>query len=248
MNMKKSLFLGLSFLLISNSGLSGCSANNPNVTPADSFKSATAGSLKSAATIIDIGKGRKGANLTFKLNLRDFKNFNIKSSAGTAPKTSANIDHFVAYLIKNAAGTYPTTGDPIGEAVIGYEDGFSITSDSTMVTFTNVPDSSGMFYYVAVRAVDSLGADIIDQNNHDTPSGAAWAGTAFSDFSSRVAVSSGTGAAVDASFAVTDNTAAAFTGDLPVTVNLADAIGATLTSLLTINNGTDAAQSDITIQ
>lgn len=203
--------------------LSGCNINSPLVN----FNA------NSQNKIIDIGKGQKGGNISFKINFANGKSFSTKATttfSGDKVELVADIDHFIIYLIKNtSANPYPFDGDPVGDAV--FTDTV-INKATRQVTFTNVPGSgAGKYYYVAVRAIDADGDDMIKVNNVT----AAWTGTtATVPPGGRVAVSTGGGVNVaDSTYAVSGNTAA----DLPVNINLDDAVGASIGSTLTIFDG-----------
>jgi hypothetical protein len=211
---KNSVFIGMSFLLLSTTSIS-CSSGSPNtpVSPAS----------LSSGKVIDIGKGHRGANISFKINIAAKNNFRVKdSSSGNPAHSSGQIDHFVVYLITDSnSGGFNSTGDPVGSA-----SGFNIASGTTTITFSNVPGSGGNYYYVSARAVDEGGNDLLEKN-------ANWSGTAQSTYAGRVAVSSGSGVQVDSDYQIT----AGPTTDLPVDLNLEDAVGATIGSSLNVNEG-----------
>ena len=61
---------------------------------------------------------KAGASIYFTLNEpnKGGSGYQLKATQdGIAPKTAADIDHFVIYLIKNSASSsYPLNGDPLG--------------------------------------------------------------------------------------------------------------------------------------
>jgi hypothetical protein len=219
MKRKKFISAGFSVLLAALS-LAGCTNNAAVITGTTLKDSGTAGK------IINIGKAQGGASISFKINLTDKNNFAVKSSSGNGAKTTSDIDHFVIYLVTDTnAGGFNAVGDPAGNTV-GDAAGYNVDPDVRQVTLHNVPGSGSNYYYVAVRAVDGSGNDLIKPN-------ASWTNTTAITYGGRVAVSSGAGVKVDSNYQIT----AGPTTDLPVTINLDDAAGATITSTMTVNNG-----------
>jgi hypothetical protein len=189
--------------------------------------------------IADVGHGQKGASFSIEIQL-PVSNSGFKTAAGSngkAAKTAADIQNYIIYLVKNSdTNSYPLNGDPLGSADLVPNSTFTITNSGAAtrtVTFTNVPDSNGNGYYVAVRARDVVGNDLIKPNNGSTT--LSWTGTTATA-NGQVAVSTGKGVVVTPSLAVTNNT-----NTLSVVPNLADAIGATLQADVFPVNGSGAA-------
>jgi hypothetical protein len=249
MNKNKSLLMAISALLIGSSVLSACSANNPNTIAKNN--PVITNKVTSKNQVIDIGKGQKGATISFKLNLKDKNSFKTKDTT-TESGQSNEIDHFVVYLIENSeavAGEYPSDGNPIGDAVAGYESGFTMGKDIDEVTFSNVPASSlgaaeDYYYFVAVRAVAANGEDIIKVNNDGQ---GTWTGTETTDppINARVAVSTGKGVKVDDGYKIVDGPASGIYDNLPVQINIDDAIGAKIGTNININDGDSTLTFDV---
>lgn len=186
--------------------------------------------------IISVGKD-KGATLDFSLNLNNSlgNKFAVKvaptpaptvpvNTNGVVPKTSALVKSYKVWLIKNAAVNYPASGDPITDAVAGpFELDATITNG---VSFTNVGDSMGNYYSMAVKAYDGVlvaghvsGNELIKQNNGNQQVG--WTGSsAFPN--NRLSVSDSM--KVDVQNKVSTTTA------LQVVLNLEDGYGARINS------------------
>jgi sugar lactone lactonase YvrE len=168
---------------------------------------------------------KKGAELSFKISLKQ-NSFNLKANQiGTTGKFISDIDHYLIYLIKNSnTSNYPSGGDPIGDSILGP---ISVpASNSEQIKITGLNDSLGQAYYIAARAQDSSGNDLIKNNNGDsTP----WSGDTAST-TLKIAVSD-FGVVVDNSLAVSPK------NNLLVTINLTDEIGNSLGVNTSVNNG-----------
>lgn len=184
--------------------------------------------------IFDIGKGQKGATLSF--SLKPKAGFDTKANVnGTPSKSSANVDRYLVYLIKPAVafasgGAYPDGGDPLNELVTGGGP-FTISNGgatSATVTFINVPPSNPDFYYIAVRAIDTGSVDLIKPNDGR---GSAW-GTTTQGITNRLAVST-SGVSVNASYQVSTTT------NFAVNPNLQDGIGAGIETVVVSNPGAE---------
>lgn len=186
--------------------------------------------------VISVGK-EKGATLDFSLNLNNTKSFGVKlaptpaptapiNTNGVAPKTSTLVKSYKVWLIKNPSVNYPPSGDPMAVANIvagPFELDATLTNG---VSFTNVGDSMGNYYSMAVRAYDGVlvaghvsGNELIKQNNGNQQIG--WTGSsAFPN--NKIAVSNSM--KVDSQNKVSTTTA------LQVIVNLEDGYGARVNS------------------
>ena len=151
---------------------------------------------------------KKGASFSFVINE---KSFGTKATANSVnpPKINANISYYKVYLLKNATSPYLANSDPVTDSVYGP---FTIskTGVSQTVTFNNVIDSAGGFYFAGVRAYDTSNNEIIKPNT-------AWTGAG--SLLNRIAVSS-IGLTVSALNVVSTTT------PLSVTLNLDDGLGA----------------------
>ncbi|MFN4152173.1 MAG: hypothetical protein ACK4IX_14625, partial [Candidatus Sericytochromatia bacterium] len=142
---------------------------------------------------------KNGADIYFKIE-PDKNTFTTKvNQNGSLAKLLTDVDHYLVYLIKNdSTSFYPSGGDPFADKVVGP---FSISAAglaSKTVRFTNVPDSLGKAYYVAIRVQDASNNDLLKDNNGlVTP----W-GTTTQGITSKIAVSSGQGVTVDSAFKI----------------------------------------------
>jgi sugar lactone lactonase YvrE len=176
--------------------------------------------FSSDKSFIDVGHGKKGATLSFKV---EPKSFSIKASGNPAKKIT-DILKYQVYLIKHSSSSgYPSTGDPLSSPFAGPFDITRVGSSQT-ITFINVIPSGTDTYYVALRAKDSSGNDLIKKNTD-------WGSTTQSTADGRLVVSS-TGINVDVDYKVSDYT------NLSLTPNLEDGFGAVIDA--NINNKTGA--------
>jgi hypothetical protein len=131
-------------------------------------------------------------------------------------------------LIKNSSSTYPVNGDPIGDKFLGPYILNNNGAFSSTLTFYNVGDSAGKYYYVAIRAFDGVNAtgnSLIKPNSN-------WTGaTTNITYNKQVTVSSGSGINVSSTLVVTPNSRITITPELP------DGIPAKLDTSININNG-----------
>jgi len=169
---------------------------------------------------IDIGKG--GATIPFNIIIN--KGFTTKDSTdGQMLKTVDDIYEYIVYLIKNnSSDAYPLTGDPILDSITS--EGFNVRKNSNEIVLSNVPTSDEQYYYIAVRAIDNNGKDLIKSN----PS---WTGKAASLFKGKIAVSS-SGVKVDSAYKII-----AGPSTIQVTINLDDASGNSLQANITPKDG-----------
>lgn len=201
--------------------------------------------------VISVGK-EKGTTLDFSLNLNNTKSFGLKGAPmatpaptapintnGVAPKTSALVKSYKVWLIKNPSVNYPASGDPMAVANIvagPFELDATLTNG---VSFTNVGDSMGNYYSMAVRAYDGIlvaghvsGNELIKQNNGNQQIG--WTGSsAFPN--NKIAVSNSM--KVDVQNKVSTTTA------LQVIVNLEDGYGARVNSEFKLSPNIGAASA-----
>ncbi|MFN4151643.1 MAG: hypothetical protein ACK4IX_11935, partial [Candidatus Sericytochromatia bacterium] len=204
-------FSVIATLAVSSTTFSSCTdalvvSNNSNFSVDKSF--------------IDVGQGKKGATLSFNV---EPKSFSIKAS-GTPAKKITDILKYQVYLIKHSSSSgYPSTGDPLSSPFAGPFDITRVGTSQT-ITFINVVPSGTDTYYIALRAKDSSGNDLIKKNTD-------WGSTTQSTADGRLVVSS-TGISVDSDYKVSD-----YTG-LSLTPNLEDGLGAVIDA--SINNKTGA--------
>ena len=148
----------------------------------------------------------------------------------------ANVDHYIVYLVSNVATPYPTTGDPLGADKVAGPFTISKIGLSQTVTFSNVPNSSGKFYYVAIRCqqVAPGNEDIVKRN-------LSWGATTqlLANGNGRVAVSNLGGVANQGGVQVDVNNIVSSTTTLEVKPDLENATAATLRADVTPQNGTN---------
>ncbi|RYY00613.1 hypothetical protein EON78_00660 [bacterium] len=172
-----------------------------------------------------------GADISFKINLPSIVQplesatggvFSTKANSnGTPAKTSANISKYIVYLISKT-GNYNSGGDPLADIVPGTSPTALTSGGLNNVRFSGAPYSAKT-YYVAIKAQDSSGNDLIKPNNDGTP----WTGTSENQ---AVAVST-TGATVDSSLVVSP------TASLTINPKLIDGVGAKIEAGITVTNG-----------
>jgi sugar lactone lactonase YvrE len=219
---KKSFFL--TFILASL--LSSCSFNTIYVESSESNPIELKADFSGNYTIPV--SNRNGANIYFKIE-PEKSNLSIKSNQdGIFAKSNTDVDHYLVYLIKNAnTSNYPSGGDPLADKVVGP---FSISASGVStktVKFTNVPDSFGEAYYVAIRVKDSADNDLLKDNNDLlTPWGSITQG-----ITPKVAVSSGQGVTVNSIFEINNTTS------LSAFLRLMSAVGAKIEGQILNNNG-----------
>lgn len=176
-------------------GTMSCSTSN-NVNPIKSNNTSDVKIIREKNNyIVDLGHGKKGADLSIVLDSPEIQNtFSTKNSVnGKKEKLIGDIRSYAVYLIKSVSNTgYPGT-DPLGAP--DFVDGpFNINKDGSnlsptlpdttsyhVITFKNLPSAGANYYYAVVRAFDAVGGaggsgnDLIKPN-----SGATWTGTTFS--------------------------------------------------------------------
>ncbi|MFN8576527.1 MAG: hypothetical protein U0354_06695 [Candidatus Sericytochromatia bacterium] len=216
----------LSILLVL--GLVSCSTNPPINNKIDNTKIINISQNNIDNFKIDAGQVKDGASLSVTLNFKD--GFNTKANTnGSLAKTINDIQSYEIYLIKNSASSYPVNGDPIGDKFLGPYILNNNGAFTSTITFYNIGDSAGKYYYVAVRAFDganTTGNSLIKPNT-------SWTGTTSNiTYNKQVAVSSGSGVNVSSTLSVTPSSR------LNVTPNLIDIIPAKLDTSISVNNGT----------
>lgn len=185
--------------------------------------------------IADVGNGKKGASFSIKIGSSE-NTFSTKvNSNGQPQKTMADVDHYIVYLVSNVATPYPTTGDPLGADKVAGPFTISKTGLSQTVTFSNVPDSLGKYYYIAVRCqqVAPGNEDIVKRNLN-------WGATTqlLANGNGRVAVSNLGGDSNQGGVKVDVNLVVSSTISLDVKPDLENATAATLRADVTPQNGT----------
>jgi hypothetical protein len=224
---------GLTALVVLS--LVSCTAASPQSTVAyDKGKNYSVVRTNNNTYIADVGNGKKGARFSIEIKVPESSSgfrTAANNSSGNTGKTATDIQTYQVYLIKHsvtlASDPYPLNGDPLVDLVSGPITLTNGGSSILTIAFANVPDSAGNAYYVAVRALDSGGNDLVKVNNGSTT---AWTGTTAAA-NARVAVSTGAGIIVS-STSVVNNIAS-----LSVFPNLLDAAGATIQTDIVPNSG-----------
>jgi hypothetical protein len=173
--------------------------------------------------ILDAGNGKKGAGFSLVINFPEsspgFKT--AANSNGSIAKSFADIQSYQVYLVQNSSlNGYPPGGDPLGNSDL-VSGPFTVTNGGSPLInlyFSNVASSGSNAYYVAVRAMDSGGNDLIMVNNG---SATAWTGSTAAA-NGQVAVSAGAGITVNSALVVSTTT------PLSVVPRLLNATGASL--------------------
>lgn len=191
--------------------------------------------------LIDMGKGKKGGTVAFKINLAE--GFKTKANVAGWDSLYASITSYKIALVTTAGGSSLTTApannssDVISittSAITGTK-----TSPTTQIFLTNVPSGT---YWIAVAAYDAQGRNVTQSTSNS--------GTISVASGDTFAVSTGGGNG-DASpnngrvTVATDFSVPSTAVTIPLT--LVDSFGANLQATVTITDGTTNVKADINL-
>jgi sugar lactone lactonase YvrE len=183
----------------------------------------------------DFGQGKKGANLTLKIN-SETGSFNTKanSNGNSIYYAATTIRSYKLYVVKSTLGTGYYHTDPIATDLVGIPVNVDVgPAASHTILLNNIPNSTdqfgtGDYYYIAVRAYSGLnasGTELIKTNNGGQP----WTGATANI---KLAVSTGAGIQV-----LSDSYTVSSTTDMTININLITAYGAGIETIISPNNG-----------
>lgn len=219
-----------SIFLISISSLASC-----NIVSSSNIQKVNNDINNKDKVVIDIGKGKKGGNLSFKVNLSEV--FKIKANENGFTSVYDSIESFKIALVTNSGtGSNTLTLAPstsvysINESVLSGNP----TSSPVDIYLKNVPNGD---YWIAVSAYDSDGRNVTST----TSTTGLISGENF-------AVSTGGGNEESSPNNGRVTVASDFTvPSTPVTVplTLVDSYGSTIEATVTITDGSTKSKSDI---
>jgi hypothetical protein len=221
----------LSIFLISILTITSCN----NVSPSNIQKVEHNNNNK---FVIDVGKGKLGGNISFKINLSE--GFKIKANEKGFTSVYNSITSYKIALVTSAGtGSNSLTTLPNGDS----SDIYSIdkvdlsrtqTSPDANIYLTNVPDGT---YWIAVSAYDSEGRNVTETTSTTGLIG-----------SEKFAVSTGGGNSESSPNNGRVTVASDFSvPSTPVTIplTLVDSYGATIEATVTIIDGSSKSKSDV---
>ena len=195
--------------------------------------------------IVDLGHGKKGADLSIILDSPEIQNtFSTKNSVnGKKEKLITDIRSYAVYLIKSSSNSGYLGTNPLGapDFVSGpfniNKDGSNLTPtlpDTTsfhVITFRNLPSSGTDYYYAVVRAFDAVGGTTGSGTDLIKPNfGVTWTGITASTPAISV---SNNGRKIDSNLVIRDDLDLENLNPLLITPPLLDIVGAKLETRIT---------------
>jgi len=195
--------------------------------------------------IVDLGHGKKGADLSIVLDSPEIQNsFTTKNSInGKKEKLVSDIRSYAVYLIKSSSNSGYLGTNPLGapDFVSGP---FNINKDGSnpsptlpdtlsfhVITFRNLPTSGTDYYYAVVRAFDAVGGTAGSGTDLIKPNfGVTWTGVTAATPAISV---SNNGRKVDSNLVIRDDLDLENLNPLLITPPLLDIVGAKLETRIT---------------
>ncbi len=233
-------------------GTMSCSISNNNISSVKLNDISNVKIVKEKNNyIVDLGHGKKGADLSIVLDSPEIQNtFSTKNSVdGKKEKLITDIRSYAVYLTRSTSNSGYVGTDPLNDIgplsepdfVSGPfnidKDGSNLTPtapDTTsyhVITFKNLPSSGPYYYYAVVRAFDAVGGAGGSGNDLIKPNfGATWTGTTAATPAISI---SNNGRKIDSNLVIRNDLDNPDLSPLLITPPLLDIVGASLETSIT---------------